>query len=83
MSHVFVLDTHKQPLNPVHPGYARLLLTQGKAAVFKRYPFTIILKTAVGIRCWSHYGSRSIPAVKPPGWRWSMTPLVQWSLPLN
>jgi 5-methylcytosine-specific restriction endonuclease McrA len=46
MSKVFVLDIQKQPLNPVHPGRARLLLTQGKAAVYKRYPFTIILKTA-------------------------------------
>src|SRR5216683_424219 len=47
MSKVFVIDTKKQPLNPVHPGYARLLLKQGKAAVYKRYPFTLILKTAV------------------------------------
>lgn len=47
MPKVFVLDTNKHPLNPVRPGYARLLLTQGKAAVFKRYPFTIILKTGV------------------------------------
>ncbi len=48
MSNVFVLDTKKQPLNPVHPGRARVLLSQGKAAVFKRYPFTIILQVAVG-----------------------------------
>ncbi|HEX4715895.1 MAG TPA: RNA-guided endonuclease IscB [Ktedonobacteraceae bacterium] len=47
MSKVFVLDTNKQPLNPVLPGRARILLTQGKAAVFKRYPFTIILKEAI------------------------------------
>ena len=47
MSKVFVLDTNKQPLNPVRPGYARLLLTQGKAAVLKCYPFTIVLKKAV------------------------------------
>ena len=47
MSNVFVLDTNKQPLDPVHPGRARLLLTQGKAAVFRRYPFTIILSQAV------------------------------------
>src|SRR5215472_9577973 len=47
MSHVFVLDTNKQPLDPVHPGRARLLLTQRKAAVFRRYPFTIILSEAV------------------------------------
>jgi len=47
MSFVFVIDTNKQPLSPVHPGYARLLLSQGKAAVLKRYPFTIVLKTSV------------------------------------
>lgn len=40
---VFVLDTTKKPLNPVHPGQARRLLKQGKAAVFRKYPFTIIL----------------------------------------
>ena len=45
MSHVFVLDTAKKPLDPVHPGLARRFLKQGKAAVFKRFPFTIILKT--------------------------------------
>src|SRR5437660_12194423 len=47
MSKVFVLDTNKQPLNPVHPGRARLLLKQGKAAVYRRFPFTIMLKRAV------------------------------------
>jgi 5-methylcytosine-specific restriction endonuclease McrA len=47
MSFVFVVDTDKQPLNPVHPGWARLLLKTGKAAVLKRYPFTIVLKTSV------------------------------------
>ncbi|MBO0779327.1 MAG: HNH endonuclease [Ktedonobacteraceae bacterium] len=47
MSKVFVVDTKKQPLNPVHPGRARLLLTSGKAAVFRRFPFTIILKTVI------------------------------------
>ena len=46
MSNVFLLDTNQQALNPVHPGRARLLLTQGKAAVFRRFPFTIILKRA-------------------------------------
>jgi hypothetical protein len=47
MSKVFVLDALKQPLTPVHPGRARLLLTVGKAAVYRRYPFTIILKREV------------------------------------
>jgi RRXRR protein len=44
---VFVLDTEKQPLLPVHPGKARRLLNAGKAAVFRREPFTIILKKVV------------------------------------
>ncbi len=44
---VFVLDTTKQPLKPVHPGQARKLLKQEKAAVFRWYPFTIILKEEV------------------------------------
>ncbi len=44
MQSVFVLDTNKQPCDPVHPAAARKLLDQGRAAVFKRYPFTIILK---------------------------------------
>ncbi len=47
MSNVFVLDTYEKPLNPVHPGRARLLLKQGKAAVFRRFPFIIILKIEV------------------------------------
>ncbi len=47
MRSVFVLDSNKQPVDPVHPGKARWLLTQGKAAILKRYPFTIILKVAI------------------------------------
>ena len=47
MSKVFVVDAHKRPLTPVHPGRARLLLSQGKAAVFRHYPFTILLKEEV------------------------------------
>ncbi|HEX3642781.1 MAG TPA: RNA-guided endonuclease IscB [Ktedonobacteraceae bacterium] len=47
MSKVFVLDTNFRQLGPVHPGEARRLLSAGKAAVYRRYPFTIILKTAV------------------------------------
>ena len=44
MSKVFVVDQDKRPLDPVHPGYARWLLTHQKAAVFRRSPFTILLK---------------------------------------
>jgi 5-methylcytosine-specific restriction endonuclease McrA len=40
---VFILDTNKQPLNPTHPARARKLLRSGRASVFRKYPFTIIL----------------------------------------
>lgn len=44
---VAVLDSEKKALSPCHPAVARRLLREGKAAVFKRYPFTIILKRKV------------------------------------
>ena len=47
MSKVAVLDTKKRVLEPCHPAEARRLLREGQAAVFKRYPFTIILKREV------------------------------------
>ena len=47
MSKVAVLDTHKNVLEPCHPAVARRLLKRGEAAVWRRYPFTIILKKAV------------------------------------
>jgi 5-methylcytosine-specific restriction endonuclease McrA len=46
-NHAFVLDTSRNPLTPCKPGVARSLLKAGKAAVFRRYPFTIILKKEV------------------------------------
>ena len=46
-NYVFVIDTNKQKLNPVTPKQARRLLELGKAAVFRIYPFTLILKTAI------------------------------------
>jgi 5-methylcytosine-specific restriction endonuclease McrA len=48
MQKVFVLDKNRQPLMPCHPARARELLTLGKATVFKRFPFTIILKHREG-----------------------------------
>ncbi|WP_252180257.1 RNA-guided endonuclease IscB [Endozoicomonas sp. 4G] len=48
MNRVFVFDKNKKPLMPCHPARARKLLNKGKAAVFRRYPFTIILKEREG-----------------------------------
>ena len=44
---IFVLDTNRKPLTPCKPSIARKLLAAGKAAVFRRFPRTIILKKAV------------------------------------
>ncbi len=47
MSKVFLLDSQRKPLDPIHPGWARRLLSSGQAAVLRRYPFTLILKKSV------------------------------------
>lgn len=47
MQRVFVLDTNKKVLAPCRPSRARKLLTANKAAVFRRYPFTIILNRQI------------------------------------
>lgn len=48
MQRVFVLDRTKKPLMPCHPARARALLKKGKAKVYRRYPFTIILTKREG-----------------------------------
>lgn len=42
-NYVLVLDTQRSPLAPCQPARARELLSKGKASVFRRHPFTIIL----------------------------------------
>jgi len=44
MSKIFVLDANKRQIDPIHPAQARQLLRNKKAAVYRRFPFTIILK---------------------------------------
>ncbi len=44
MQRVLVLSHNKTPLMPCHPARARELLQKKRAAVYRRYPFTIILK---------------------------------------
>jgi hypothetical protein len=49
MSKVFLLDSERKPLDPIHPGWARRLLSSGQAAVLRRYPFTLILKKTIEV----------------------------------
>ncbi|NJK73641.1 MAG: HNH endonuclease [Richelia sp. CSU_2_1] len=44
MCKVFVLDSEKRPLDPIHSARARQLLRNKKAAIYRRFPFVIILK---------------------------------------
>ncbi|WP_414587119.1 RNA-guided endonuclease IscB [Scytonema sp. PCC 10023] len=44
MSKIFVLNADKRPLDPIHPAQARQLLRNKKAAIYRKFPFTIILK---------------------------------------
>jgi hypothetical protein len=48
MQHVLVIDKNKMFLIPCHPAGARELWRKGKAAVYKRCPFRIILKEKSG-----------------------------------
>lgn len=43
----FVLDKNLEPLDSCHLARARELLKKGRAKVFKRYPFTIVLQDRV------------------------------------
>ena len=45
---VLVVDKNRQPLMPCHPARARELLRKRRAAVYRRYPFTIIIKDREG-----------------------------------
>jgi 5-methylcytosine-specific restriction endonuclease McrA len=61
MCKVFVLDTRYRPLNPIHSAQARQLLRNKKAAVFRRFPFTIILIRAAYRREESRSDSPILP----------------------
>jgi 5-methylcytosine-specific restriction endonuclease McrA len=41
---VFVINHDKTPLSPVYPATAKKLLKDGKAAIWRTYPFSIIMK---------------------------------------
>ena len=46
MKFVAVLDTRKSPQTPVHPAVARRMLRDGEVAVYRKHPFTVVLKKA-------------------------------------
>lgn len=46
-NHVLLIDANKTPMNPIHPAHAQKLMDTGKAAVFRFYPFTLIVNRVV------------------------------------
>jgi 5-methylcytosine-specific restriction endonuclease McrA len=65
---VFVLDKHSIPLDPCRPARARLLLSQGRAKVYRRYPFTIIMQDLEVENCKTHNHQLKIdPGAKTTG----------------
>src|SRR5260221_4721972 len=46
MQRVLVVDAERRPLIPCRAARARILLKQGKVAVWRRFPFTIVLRGA-------------------------------------
>jgi 5-methylcytosine-specific restriction endonuclease McrA len=44
---VFLIDALHTPMNPIHPAQAKKLLDTNKAAVFRYYPFTLIMLRVV------------------------------------
>lgn len=65
---VFVLSSDGQPLDPCHPARARQLLNQGKAAVWRRYPFTLRLKGRPAVESVTHpYRLKLDPGSKTTG----------------
>jgi 5-methylcytosine-specific restriction endonuclease McrA len=44
---VLLIDSNKTPMNPIHPAHASELMNKGKAAIFRMYPFTLVMKRTV------------------------------------
>lgn len=68
MQQVFVLSSDHQPLDPCHPARARKLLKERRAAIFRRYPFTIVLKDRTAAESGMHQSTLRIdPGSKVTG----------------
>ncbi|NEO78061.1 RNA-guided endonuclease IscB [Moorena sp. SIO4G3] len=81
---VFVLDNNKKPLDPCKPARARILLKGGRAKVFRRYPFTIIMQDLEGSECVTHEHQLKIdPGSKTTGLAIVQNNVVVWGAELT
>lgn len=81
---VLSLDTNRNPLDPTHPAKARRLLKSGRASVFRRYPFTIIIHDLEAKDCVTHSHQLKIdPGSKTTGLAILQNNRVLWGAELN
>ena len=81
---VFVLDKNRKSLDPTHPARARSLLKNGRASVFRRYPFTIILHDReVENSTTSFYRLKIDPGAKTSGLAIVQNNIVVWAAQLS
>ena len=80
---VFVLSTDKTPLSPCHPARARRLLSKRRAAIYKRYPFTIILKEGSGSESTQPHRLKIDPGAKTTGLSILQEEKVIWAAQLS
>jgi len=85
--HVFVLDTNKKPLSPCHAAVARKLLRQGRAAIYRQYPFAIILREIKQCAEPTKLRIKIDPGSKTTGlvvlWERNNTGIVIWAVELK
>ena len=65
--HAFVLDRDRKPLTPCRMARARILLKLGRAAIFRRFPFTIILRDRGGVPAGHEHRIKVDPGSKTTG----------------
>ena len=85
MRQVLVLSSDRKPLDPCHPARARKLLASGKAAVFRRYPFAIILNRPAGDCVTQSYRLKVDPGSRTTGIALvrSADNVVMWAMTLE
>jgi 5-methylcytosine-specific restriction endonuclease McrA len=66
-NYVFLLNADKTFLNMIPPARARVLQSKGKAAVFRRYPYVLILKQQVEDPLLKEYRLKIDPGSKGTG----------------
>jgi 5-methylcytosine-specific restriction endonuclease McrA len=80
---VFVLNKNQQPLDTCKPARARILLSSGRAKVYRRYPFTIILTEIIENAVTHNHQLKIDPGAKTTGLAILQDNTVVWGAELT